>query len=160
MKQLRSGGFMMLEIIIATSIIVVFLLVAMSVAAKAIAFSRQSLHVSQAAFLLEEGAEAVRINRDNAWTNISGLTPGTNYYLNFSGGSWIFQQSAPSPSQTDNFTRTVVVSNVSRDATTGDIALFGNNDSGTKLVIVTVAWTERGQTLTKTLKFYISDIFS
>lgn len=153
----NNKGFMMIEIIIATSIIVIFVLISMSVATKTIAFSRQSFHITQAAFLLEEGAEAVRINRDNAWINISGLTAGTIYYPTFSGGTWVL---STSPSQVDNFTRTVVMSNVNRDATTSDIVSSGVNDAGTKLFTVTVSWPEGGQTITKTLKFYISDIFS
>ena len=152
-----NKGFMMIEIIIATSIIVVFLLIAMSVASKSISFSYKSVHATQASFLLEEGAEVVRINRDNIGSNISGLTPGTNYYPVFSGGVWTLSTTL---TKVDDFTRTVVISNVNRNVSTGDIAVSGTNDTGTKLVIVTVTWPEGGQTMTKTLKFYISDIFS
>lgn len=147
---------MMVEVIVATSIIIIFVLVSMSVATKSIVFSRQSFHNTQAAFLLEEGAEAVKINRDNAWTNISNLTAGTVYYPVFSGGTWIFSTTL---SKIDNFTRTVVMTNVNRDNTTKDIAVSGNNDVGTKLFTVTVSWQEGGQGMSKTLKFYISDIF-
>ena len=57
LEKLR--GFMMVEILIVISIIVVSVLAALAVAQKSIYLSRQSLHQSQAAFLLEEGAEAV-----------------------------------------------------------------------------------------------------
>jgi Tfp pilus assembly protein PilV len=158
MKALRKKeGFMMIEVIIATSIIVVFILISMSVATKAITFSKLSFHNVQAVFLLEEGAEAIRINRDNAWANISGLTSGTVYYPTFSGGTWTF---STTPTQIDNFTRTIVMSNVNRNTTTGDISVSGVNDIGTKLFTITVSWLEGGQTISKNLKFYISDIFS
>src|SRR3989344_1744694 len=78
-----TTGFMMVEVLIVSSIITVSILAAMAVSQKSIFVSRQAFHASQAAFLLEEGAEAVRILRDNAWTNISSLTAGTTYYPTF-----------------------------------------------------------------------------
>ena len=118
--------------------------------------SRQALHVSQATFLLEEGAEAVRIFRDNAWSNISSLNVGTNYYPTFSG-TWTV---STTPSTVGIFTRVITIANVNRDATSGDITTSGVNDSGTKLITITVSWTESGQAMSKTLSFYIMDIFS
>ena len=142
---------------VAVSIITVSILTAMAVAQKSISVSRQAFHSTEAAFLLEEGAEAVRIFRDNAWSNISGLAPGTDYYPTFSGGTWIL---SATPSTVEIFTRTVTVANVNRDDTTKDISLTGTDDPGTKLITVSVSWTEGGITVTKTLPFYISNIFS
>lgn len=151
-----TRGFMTVEVIVAVSIIVISVLAAMAVAEKSIYVSRQALHVSQATFLLEEGAEAVRIIRDNAWGNISSLSTGTNYYPTFSG-TWTL---STTPATIGIFTRTVMVANVNRDATTGDIAVSGENDAGTKLITITVSWIESGQAMSKTLSFYIMDIFS
>src|SRR3989344_4818546 len=81
-------GFMVIEVLIVSSIITIALLGAMAVTQKSIYVVRQALHATQAGFLLEEGAEAVRILRDNTWTNISSLTNATNYYLAFLGGTW------------------------------------------------------------------------
>ena len=153
-----SGGFMIIEIIVVISIIVVSILAAMSVAQKSVYVSHQSLHISEASFLLEEGAEAVRIIRDNSWGNISGLTNGASYYPTFSSGSWSLSSTS---SNVGIFTRSVSVTNVSRDTSTGDIVSSGGvNDIGTKLVTVTVSWPEGGKTLSKTLSFYIMNIFS
>jgi len=157
MQKNFKKGFMMVEVIIAISIIVVSILAAMSVTQKSIYVARQSLHVSQATFLLEEGAEAVRIVRDNAWSNISSLTIGTDYYPTFSGGTWIL---STTPSTIGIFTRKINMANVNRNVTTGDIASSGVNDSGTKLITITVSWTEGGVAMSKTLSFYIMDIFS
>lgn len=153
----KYSGFMIIEVIVATSIIVIFVLVAMSVASKSIRFSHQSLRNTQASFLIEEGAEAVRIVRDNAWANISGLNTNTTYYPTFTGGSWTL---STTPVQIDNFTRTVVLLDVNRDPGTGDIDVSGTNDNGTKFVTVNVSWVEGGETITRTLSFYILDIFS
>ncbi len=147
----------MIEVIVVISIITVSMLVAMAVAQKSVFVARQAVHATEAAFLLEEGAEAVRILRDNAWSNISGLTPDVDYYPSFSGGTWILSST---PNTIDAFTRTIKVVNVLRDNVTQDIAVSGTNDPGTKLVTVTVSWPEAGTIITKTLSFYIFDIFS
>lgn len=152
----KNRGFMMVEILVAVSIITASILATMTVAQKSVYVSRQALHTTQAAFLLEEGAEAVRILRDNAWTNISSLTPATDYYLGFAGGTWTLSLTSDT---VDSFTRIVRVEPVNRDDTTKDIAVSGVNDPGTKLVMVTVSWVEGGTILTKNLQFYIMDIF-
>ena len=130
----------MIEVLVAASIITVSILAAMTVAQKSIYVSRQALHTTQAAFLLEEGAESTRIARDNAWSNVAALN---------------------SSEQIGIFTRTVVASSVNRDNSTKDIvASGGTTDSDTKLITVTVSWNEGGVVVTKTLRFYISNIFS
>ncbi|MES3032335.1 MAG: hypothetical protein V4699_03800 [Patescibacteria group bacterium] len=157
-KKLQQKGFMMIEILIAASIISASVVAAMAVAQKSVYVSFKAFHVSQAAFLLEEGAEAVRITRDNAWTNISNLTAGTIYYPTFAGGTWTLSTTS---NTVGIFTRSATVASVSRDNTTKDIVSSGGAvDSGTKLVTVTVSWQEGGVTVSKTLQFYISDIFS
>jgi len=157
--SLRSRrGFMVIEILVAVSIITASILAAMTVTQKSIHVSRQAFHTTQAAFLLEEGAEAMRIARDNAWSNISALTVGANYYPTFSGGTWTLSAVA---NTVGIFTRTVVLADVKRDNTTKDItSSSGTVDVGTKLVTVTVSWMEGGTTVAKTLEFYIMDIFS
>lgn len=153
----KKKGFMTLEVMIGATLITLSILASMSVAQKSIMVARQALHNSQAGFLLEEGAEAVRILRDNNWTNISGLSTGTTYYPLFAGNTWTL---STTPNTVDIFTRTVTISNVNRDDTTDDISAVGTNDPRTKLVVVTVSWVEGGATLSKTLSFYIIDVFS
>lgn len=150
-------GFILVEAIIAVSIIVVSILAVMTVAQKSIYISRQSVHITQASFLLEEGAEIVRIYRDSSWSNISSLVVGTNYYPFLSLNTWSLSLT---PNTVGIFTRTVSVSNVKRDNATSDISDTGADDVGTKLFTVTVSWLEGGATLTKTLSFYLTDIFS
>ena len=155
-KDLKNEGFMMIEVIIVITIVIVTVLAAMSVTQKAIYVSNQSLHTAEASFLLEEGAEAVRTLRDGSWSNISSLTNGTTYYPTFSG-SWSL---GTTTSSVGIFTRTVKITNVVRDATTANISSTGVNDPGTKLVTVTVSWDEGGNVLSKTLSYYLMDIFS
>jgi len=158
MKKIKkNNGFLVVEMLVAISIMVVFVLVCMSVAQKSIYVSRQAFHTTEAGFLLEEGAEAVRIARDNGWANIP--TPSTNpiYYPTFSGGTWTLSSTA---NQVDIFTRIVIITSVNRDNTTKDISNTGTDDPGTKLVTVIVSWPEGGTTVSKTLQFYITNIFS
>ena len=157
-KAVKNGGFMMIEALVAASIITASILAATAVAYKSVYISRQAFRISQASFLLEEGAEAVRIARDNAWSNISSLMVGTNYYPTFLHGTWVLSTTA---NTVDIFTRKVVLTNVNRDDNTKDIVDSGGTlDNDAKLVTVTVSWIEGGTTVVKTLQFYIMDIFS
>ena len=147
---------MLVEVIVAFSIMTISVIAAMQVAQKNISIAKQALRTTQAMYLLEEGAEAVRIVRDNAWTNISGLTNGTAYYPTFTGGTWTL---STTPNTIGEFTRTVTIASVKRDNTTQDISSTGTDDPGTKLVTITVTWTEGSTNLSKNIQFYITDIF-
>ena len=146
----------MVEILVAVSIIAISILAAMAVTEKSVTVSRRALNTLQAAFLLEEGAEAVRILRDNAWANISSLSTSTTYYPTFSG-TWAL---STTPSTVGIFTRMVTIANVNRDGTTQDIAASGTDDPKSKLITVTVSWPDGATTISKTLQFYLMDIFS
>ena len=155
-----------MEVLVATAIITIAVLAATGVAQKSVSIARQSTQNIQAAILLEEAAEGVRIMRDNDWSNISGLTAGTTYYPTFTtlvgsiyypAGTWTL---STTPNTVDNFTRTVVISAVNRDAVSGDIVTTGGaDDPGTRLVTATVAWNVGTSTQTKSLSFYITDLF-
>lgn len=146
----------MVEILVAASILAVAFIAVMGAAQRSIYLSRQGLHQAQAAFLLEEGGEAVRIFRNSGWSNITALNSGTTYYPTFAGGTWTL---STTPNTVGIFSRKVTVSSVNRDSS-DNIATSGTADPGTKLITVTVSWLEGSQTVTKTLLFYLSDIFS
>lgn len=156
-KTKTQSGFMMLEILVIASILVVVILGSASVAKKAVEVSSRNIHLNQANFLLEEGAEAVRILRDNDWSNISLQTAVAYYYATFNAGTWSLSQNM---STNGIFTRRIVFEDVYRDATTQDIVTNGGVlDSGTRLVTITVGWLEGDQQVSKSLKFYITDLF-
>lgn len=148
---------MVIEILVAVTIITVSILATMTVAQKSVQVSRQSLHSSQAGFLLEEGAEALRTMRDSAWSNISSLVPGTEYYFLWNGSAWTLSET---PSTIGEFTRIATVSSVNRDSSTRDIvASGGTDDPDTKLVEIEVSWREGGTLVTKNIQFYLMNIF-
>lgn len=147
----------MIEAMIVAFIIIASLLVALAVADRSIHVSRLALRSAQASFILEEGAEAVRIIRDDDWDNLGDLVPSTIYYPLFSGGTWTLSETLGT---VDIFTRTVTIEDVYRDDTSGDITSSGGTeDELTKLINVEVSWQEGSNSSSKTMSFYLSDIF-
>lgn len=157
----NNSGFTLVEVLIACAILSLCILALMTASSKGIQTSSQALRQTQAGFILEEGAEAVKTIRDASWNNISSLTTGTTYYLSFSTSTNTWSLSTtPSPTIDSIFTRIVVLSAVNRDSN-DDIASSGTLDTRTKKVTVTVSWPiSDNTTSSKTLDFYISDIFS
>lgn len=116
-----------------------------------------NLRQVQAAFLAEESAEVLRFLRDGGWSNLSSLTAGAAYYLTFYNGNW---QATTSNIFTDGiFERKFVLNNVYRD-TNDDIAPNGTLDANTKKAAVTIAWHTGLATTSKSLEFYLTNLFS
>jgi Tfp pilus assembly protein PilV len=162
-NTIQKKGFLTVEILIVASIMTISFLAITTVAQKSIQISHQSLHVLQASFLLEEGAEAVRILRDNAWSNINN----GNYGLSFETPTtacpaptcptWKFLGNSEA---IGSFTRKVNIADVNRDNTSYNIVTVGGaNDPNTKLITITVSWQESGQSIDKNVSFYLTNIF-
>lgn len=148
-----------MEVVIASAIISIITFSIVSAAQKGLVLSLRALHQTQASYLLEEGAEAVKNVRDTSWSSISALTVGTTYYLSFNTTSNIWSLSTTANKVDNFFTRTVLVSSVYRDAN-DDIATSGVIDTYTKKVDINVSWLSDGGTVSKSLSFYITNIFS
>lgn len=158
-NNFKKRGFTIIEVIVASAIITVSMLSVMSVATKGIEFSNLALRQTEANFLLEEGAEAVKIIRDTNWSNISGLTVGTNYYLSYDNNSNIWSLGT-TPNTVDSiFSRAIVFSSVYRDGN-DDIADSGTEDTRARKATISVSWASNGQSYSKDLSFYVLDIFS
>lgn len=150
-------GFSLLEVIIGLAILLIAIFSLLAVSQISLKLLSKSSHNIKAAFLLEEGIEAIKILRDSSWTtNIGSLSPGVSYYLEFSDSVW---RSTTTKSYIDNiFERNFIIGNVYRN-TDGDIAASGTADPNTKKVSVFVSWPERQQTITKSVSAYITNIF-
>ena len=160
-KGNTERGFELVEVVLAAGILSLSLLAIIAIGGRSILVSRKALETYTASTLLEEGAEATRTIRDNGWINISGLTSGTTYYPAFDPGTdtWSFSTS-PSDGAVGIYTRSMVMSDVSRDVG-DDISSSGANDPGTKLFTETVTWSESDEpVMSEHLSFYLSDIFS
>lgn len=158
----KQTGFSLVEVLIAVSIMSLTVFSLISASTKGLQLSQQSLAQIQTSYLLEEGAEAVKSIRDTAWTNIGSLTTDTAYYLAFNTGTNTWSLSTTPTSLIDSvFTRTVVFSSVTRDIN-DDIVSSNDSydDPGTRGVTVTVSRILPSGTVSKTLSFYMSNIFN
>lgn len=151
----------MVEAVFAAAILSATLVGIIAIGGRAIIASRRALHAYAASTLLEEGAEAVRIVRDGSWSSISALSSGAPYYPYYDTAtdSWSLSTN-PSDGVVGIYTRSVSMSDVSRDSQDEIVSSGGANDPGTKLFTETVSWQENdGLTKTKKLDFYLMDIF-
>ncbi len=156
--KIFKKGFGIIEIVIATTIISIAFLIMMSTASMSLKFSEKSVVRLKADFLLEEGVEAVKIIRDNDWTtNIASLSVGTDYFLEFNGAIWVV--SVNNILIDGVFERKFTIDDVYRDAN-DDISSSGILDSNTKKITVYVSWSEDGSTVTRSISFYILNIFN
>lgn len=157
-RHRMSGGIGLIEAVAGISLISVFIFSLMLASQLSQKIVGESVRNIQAYFLLEEGADAVKILRNSGWSsNIGNLAPGMDYYFDYNGTTWV--------STTDNvyidgiFERKFSLNNVYRDAN-DDIAVSGTLDDGTKRAAVSVSWQGRTGTTTKSASFYLTDLFS
>lgn len=150
-----KNGFGLIEVVVGAAVISVAFLGLMSVANLSFKILQKSSNNIKAGFLLEEGAEAVKIIRDSGWDNISSLANGTSYYLSFNGATWA---TSTTPVYVDNFERKFVLSEVLRDAN-DDISSSGAADPDTKKVTIFVSWQEGGNAVIQTFSTYMTNLF-
>lgn len=153
-----TNGFFLIEVLVAASVITVVLMFLLGSIQDSVDASKRSLERTQASFLLEEGAEAVKAIRDDSWsTNIKSLQDDTAYYLAWSGSAWSLTTSLDASYVEDSFTRTVVFSPVYRDSQ-DEVATSGTLDDGSRKVQITVSWPTNKETKSEGLEFLIADI--
>lgn len=152
-----SPGLTLVEVLIATSIILAFLLALFGVHNLYLKTAFSNGEVIKATELAEESLEVMRFLRDSSWdANIASLSLGVNYGLVFDLGTW--QATTTNIWVGDSFERTVVLSEVYRDAS-GDITPGGGTlDPGTLLVVSNVSWSRNGATTTKSISTYLTDL--
>ncbi|MFT5280675.1 MAG: hypothetical protein ACI9AR_000099 [Flavobacteriaceae bacterium] len=156
-KKTKAKGVVLIEVIVAVSIVTLTVFALILSVQKALSLSGHALHQSRASFLMQEGVNALYIVRDTGWSTIDGLSLSTDYYLEFIGGTW----TATSSLQTiGKYTRTFQISNVNRNILTDDIASIGLDDSNTKKVDLSVSWSEGGEAYNEEMSFYLINSFS
>ena len=130
-----SRGFSIVEVIVGAGV------VALVVTAIATAWTfyeklaSQSVRVTQADLLIEEGAEALQYWRDKGWsTNIASLTVGTTYYMYWSGTDY---KATTTPTTSNGYLRAFQLSAVKRDVS-DNISSTGTTDANTLLATITI----------------------
>lgn len=123
--------------------------------------AKENLNTTKAAYLAEEGVEAVKIMRDVDWTSVENLTDNTNYFLYFDTSSTtnhIWMATSTQILIDDFFTRTFKVNNVYRDSNGRIVTSGGTLDSNTKKLTVSISWFSKATTTVKVLSTYIANI--
>lgn len=153
-----KSGFGLLEIVVAVSLAAVALFGISAVSQVSLRVVEENTQKIQAAFLLEEGIEALKIMRDKGWQNtINPLASNTDYFLEFTGGMW---KATTTPVFVDDiFERKFNLFDVYRDIN-DDIAQAGALDADTKKITVFVSWNSRAGTTTRVISTYITNLFN
>jgi Tfp pilus assembly protein PilV len=152
-------GSVLIEAVVATSVFLVVILGLASTSSFVVRNSLENVTKIQAAFIAEEGAEAVRLLRDESWaSNIAPRTSGAIFYVEFNGAAW--RVSTTSSAIDGIFQRSLVVEDVYRDASQNIVASGGSIDPNIKKVTSTVTWNSHGATTTRALSTYLANIFN
>lgn len=150
-----SRGLTMVEVLIASSIILVTVVVLLGVHSLYLRTALSNSSAVQAAYLAEEGVEVMRYLRDASWSqNIAPLSLDTPYGLAFSN-AWVTNATS---TWIGNFNRTITLSAVERDAQSDIVSSGGVVDANTKLLTVSVSWAEREATTTKSVSTYLTNL--
>lgn len=147
-----------MEVAVAAAIISVALFALIGALQKTLAVADLSVKNIQAAFLLEEGMEALRSLRDGGWSaKIAPLSTSTSYYFYFNAAGW---QATTTNIYVDGvFERSFSLADVFRDAN-DNIAVSGAADPDTRKIMVSVSWkTKTGATTTRGASTYLTNLF-
>ncbi|MBX4200412.1 prepilin-type N-terminal cleavage/methylation domain-containing protein [Candidatus Parcubacteria bacterium] len=157
-KSKKTRGVTLVEVVIATALILVLLLTLTGVYNMYLTSALENTDTVRAAYLAEEGVESVKLMRDFSWaSNIATLAVDTNYYLTFTNSKW---QATTTFSLVDStFDRKFVLSSVNRDSSSNITSSGGTLDPNTRKLTVTLSWPTRSGTSTQAITTYIDNIF-
>ncbi len=111
----------------------------------------------QAAYIAEEGLEAMTFMRDNGWTaKIAPLSTSSVYYLAFSNNTWVATTAIQYIDTT--IVRTIELDEVKRDGTGEIVTTGGTADPDTRLVTVNVNYFQGHATTTRTMSTYLTNL--
>lgn len=128
------NGQVLIELILAMGVAMIFLpALSTGLVASREGRAQQSLRL-EATILLKEADEAVRVVREAGWNNFS---VNGAYHPLISGNSWSLVSGAET---VNGFTRSIVVSDVYRDASGNIVSVGGTLDPATKKAVASVSW--------------------
>lgn len=133
-------GVTSLEVVIGVSIAAIILVFAVHSITEFVNVGRTTGEKTKAIYLAEDGLELLRYIRDNNWTNISGLSLNTTYYLNVTSTG----ASVTTATQTvDGYRRSFRLTSVYRNSGDDIVASTTSGavlDTHSKYVTMTVTW--------------------
>ena len=160
----RDRGIGIIEILVGSAIISLVLFSIVVAFHLYIQAGLKNTEKIQAAYLLEEGIEAVRFIRDNSWSiYIDPLSTTTQYRLYFNGAFWEITATGQ-PLIDGVFDRILTIEDVYRRDLDSDIVASTSPDANTfdpntKYITVNVSWAEGISTSTMEMQTYFTNIF-
>ncbi len=152
----KSAGFGMIEMIVGSAVLATALLGISTFFQATLSVSNTTKSAIQGDYLLEEGIEVVKLLRDTNYTNnLKTLAVGVDHYLLWTGAVWA--TTTINTYVDGQFERKFTIGNVHRDST-DDIATIGTYDHDTKLITVSVAWSAKDATTTRSIATYITNL--
>lgn len=152
-------GFSLIEIIIASAVMLVAWLAVFYTFSVLTQFSSRNTSSIKASMLLEEGSEALRSIKDVSWTtNIVPLASCTSsspcrITYDFVNNLW---EATTSPILIDGkFDRTFFLSDVYRDSSFNVVSSGGTLDAGSEKATITVSWFQGNATTSESLETYL-----
>ena len=100
-----QSGFFLIEVVVASAVIATVLIYLLGAINDSVEISQRALERTQASYLLEESAEAVKAIRDQDFATINALTLGSTYYMQWNGSTWVL---TATPQTVGIFTRSIV----------------------------------------------------
>ncbi|KKP97680.1 MAG: hypothetical protein US71_C0014G0005 [Parcubacteria group bacterium GW2011_GWD2_38_12] len=138
----RQSGQVLFEILLAVAVII-------GVAAVSMQLSQMSLQSADVAGdrtvatnLSREAVEATRAISGENWVNFYNITKGNQYHPEVQGGKWVLVAGSENVTiNSEAYARFLVVDNVSRDSSSGDIESTyntSNDDPSTQKITITI----------------------
>ena len=158
----RNGerGISALEILVGLSIILFVLSGIVAAFQQHLSAGLRDMNQIKAAYLTEEGIEALRSLRDSSWSTFSSLTMESPYYLFYSTTTAAWEATTTAQTIDSQFVRTFVLERVYRRNSDDDIVPLADAaaktlDPNTKKATVLVSWEDR----TMELMTYLANLF-
>ena len=161
-RSALNAGFSLVEVLIGTALILLSLTGLVTGYSFYLKAGLKNTDALKAAFLLQEGAEAVTLLRDDAWSTLSSLAVGVPYYLSWNGTTWVATSTATTTDAL--FTRTFTLDEVYRRNSDKDIVASSSPDAktldvNTKKLAVRVSWGTASSTEEHRAVTYLTNLF-
>lgn len=156
-----NRGIVLVEVLIAITIVLAFLIGLFGVHNLYLKMALSNRDVVKASLLAEEGLEVIKFLRDSSWSDLTDppFALNTNYYLVFDDVNGVWQLSTTQSLIDSIFDRAVTLSAVYRDASSDIVSTGGTLDTDTLMVVSSVSWPNHGETSTKSISTYITNIY-
>jgi Tfp pilus assembly protein PilV len=156
-KNIKNFGFGLIEVVIGVSIITTGIVALIASYTVYVNYAFSNMENVQAAYVAEEGLEAMTFIRDNGWTtNIVPLSTTTTYYLVFESNIW---KATTTPQYVDgSYLRKITLGDVRRDSGGEIVSSGGTVDTDSRLITSRVEYFQGKATSTRSISTYLTNI--